>query len=190
MRSDDKAPGASARSRALPVPAVVRTRIQRSAAARRAEPTWRLAVGAGARWRSGVILAERLEPAASAWSGCRDHRGDACRCSSRSVAVFVDPHASLVDEALKLGAIPQFHGDEPAEACEAFAAGPYLKAFHVSGDPAPTAERFARSRGPSSTRPGCSTRPAPAGEAAAPAALSTGRSPAAGRRAASWPAVG
>lgn len=47
------------------------------------------------------------------------------------VAVFVDPPSSLVDEALKAGAIPQFHGDEPADACEAFAAGPYLKAFHV-----------------------------------------------------------
>ena len=45
--------------------------------------------------------------------------------------MFVDPPASLVDEALHAGAIPQFHGDEPAEACEAFAAGPYLKAFHV-----------------------------------------------------------
>jgi len=47
------------------------------------------------------------------------------------VAVFVDPPSSLVDEALKVGAIPQFHGYEPAEACEAFAAGPYLKAYHV-----------------------------------------------------------
>ena len=47
------------------------------------------------------------------------------------VAVFVDPPSSLVDEALKVGAIPQFHGDEPADACEAFAAGPYLKVYHV-----------------------------------------------------------
>jgi len=51
------------------------------------------------------------------------------------VAVFVDPPSSLVDEALKVGATPQFHGSEPADACEAFAAGPYLKAYHVrSGD--------------------------------------------------------
>ena len=51
------------------------------------------------------------------------------------VAVFVEPPSSLVDEALKVGAIPQFHGDEPADACESFAAGPYLKAYHVrSGD--------------------------------------------------------
>lgn len=47
------------------------------------------------------------------------------------VAVFVDPPAPLVDEALEHGAVPQFHGEEPAEACEAFAAGPYLKAYHV-----------------------------------------------------------
>ena len=58
------------------------------------------------------------------------------------VAVFVDPPASLVDEALKLGAIPQFHGNEPAEACEAFAAGPYLKVFPMRGDRATTPEEF------------------------------------------------
>jgi phosphoribosylanthranilate isomerase len=52
------------------------------------------------------------------------------------VAVFVDPPSSLVDEALKVGAIPQFHGDEPAEACESFAAGPYLKAYHVRDEDA------------------------------------------------------
>jgi phosphoribosylanthranilate isomerase len=51
------------------------------------------------------------------------------------VAVFTDPSSSMVDEALKVGAIPQFHGAEPASVCEAFAAGPYLKAYHVgSGD--------------------------------------------------------
>lgn len=52
------------------------------------------------------------------------------------VAVFVDPPSSLVDEALKVGAIPQFHGHEPADLCEAFAAGPYLKAYHVGGQQA------------------------------------------------------
>jgi phosphoribosylanthranilate isomerase len=58
------------------------------------------------------------------------------------VAVFVDPPASLVDEALKLGAIPQFHGDEPADVCEAFAAGPYLKVFPMRSDRATTPEEF------------------------------------------------
>ena len=58
------------------------------------------------------------------------------------VAVFVDPPASLVDEALKVGAIPQFHGYEPPEACEAFAAGPYLKAYHVRADRTPDAAEF------------------------------------------------
>lgn len=63
------------------------------------------------------------------------------------VAVFVDPPSSLVDEALKAGAIPQFHGYEPADACEAFAAGPYLKAYHVRQDHVEaraTFEAFAR----------------------------------------------
>jgi phosphoribosylanthranilate isomerase len=60
------------------------------------------------------------------------------------VAVFVDPPSPLVDEALKVGAIPQFHGDEPADSCEAFAAGPYLKAFHVRAEMPPTPEEFAR----------------------------------------------
>jgi phosphoribosylanthranilate isomerase len=58
------------------------------------------------------------------------------------VAVFVDPPSSLVDEALKAGAIPQFHGYEPAEACEAFAAGPYLKAYHVRPDHVQTRATF------------------------------------------------
>lgn len=58
------------------------------------------------------------------------------------VAVFVDPPSSLVDEALKVGAIPQFHGFEPADACEAFAAGPYLKAYHVRADRVPDAAQF------------------------------------------------
>jgi phosphoribosylanthranilate isomerase len=56
--------------------------------------------------------------------------------------VFVDPPASLVDEALKLGAIPQFHGDEPADVCEAFAAGPYLKVFPMRSDSVTTPEEF------------------------------------------------
>lgn len=58
------------------------------------------------------------------------------------VAVFVDPPSSLVDVALKAGAIPQFHGYEPAEVCEAFAAGPYLKAYHVRADRPRTRAQF------------------------------------------------
>lgn len=58
------------------------------------------------------------------------------------VAVFVDQPSSLVDEALKVGATPQFHGSEPAEACEAFAAGPYLKAYHVRAGEHITKETF------------------------------------------------
>jgi len=58
------------------------------------------------------------------------------------VGVFVDPPSALVDEALKAGAIPQFHGNEPADSCEAFAAGPYLKAYHVRAGHVPERERF------------------------------------------------
>jgi phosphoribosylanthranilate isomerase len=60
------------------------------------------------------------------------------------VAVFVEPPASLVDEALKAGAIPQFHGDEDADSCESFAPGPYLKAYHVRDDDPVSADAFAR----------------------------------------------
>jgi phosphoribosylanthranilate isomerase len=48
----------------------------------------------------------------------------------------------MVDEALKVGAIPQFHGDEPAEACEAFAAGPYLKAYRLRDGGMTTSDDF------------------------------------------------
>ncbi len=60
------------------------------------------------------------------------------------VAVYVDPSSGLVDEALKVGAIPQFHGNEGAEWCEAFAAGPYLKAYHVRPGAPMTPSEFAR----------------------------------------------
>ena len=58
------------------------------------------------------------------------------------VAVFVDPTAALVDEALKSGYIPQFSGNESAGTAEAFAAGPYLKVYHIPSDGAPSRETF------------------------------------------------
>ena len=87
-----------------------------------------LAVDAGAD-AVGVILAERSERRV----GIERFRdiAQSVPAFTTLVAVFVDPPASLVDEALHAGAIPQFHGDEPAEACEAFAAGPYVKAFSI-----------------------------------------------------------
>ena len=88
-----------------------------------------LAVDAGAD-AVGVILAERSERAVTL-ERFREIAASAPALVTL-VAVFVDPPASLVDEALKAGAIPQFHGAEPAAACEAFAAGPYLKAYHVA----------------------------------------------------------
>ena len=87
-----------------------------------------LAVDAGAD-AVGVILAERSERAVSIARFREIAAGVPALVTL--VAVFVDPASSLVDEALKAGAIPQFHGDESADACEAFAAGPYLKAYHV-----------------------------------------------------------
>lgn len=87
-----------------------------------------LAVDAGAD-AVGVILAERSERRVGI-ERLRDI-AQSVPALTTLVAVFVDPPASLVDEALKVGAIPQFHGNEPAEACEAFAAGPYVKAFPI-----------------------------------------------------------
>ena len=99
-----------------------------------------LAVDAGAD-AVGVILAERSERAVSL-ERFRDIAAGVPALVTL-VAVFVDPPSSLVDEALKAGAIPQFHGTEPAEACEAFAAGPYLKAYHVRPGDALRAATFA-----------------------------------------------
>jgi phosphoribosylanthranilate isomerase len=50
------------------------------------------------------------------------------------VGVFVDPPEPLLREGLKAGFTPQFSGNEDAASCEAFAAGPYLKAFHLPPD--------------------------------------------------------
>ncbi len=52
------------------------------------------------------------------------------------VGVFVDPDAEHVREAVSLGYVPQFHGDESARDCEHFAAGRYIKVFHVTPDAA------------------------------------------------------
>lgn len=100
-----------------------------------------LAVGAGAD-AVGVILAERSERRV----GIERFRDIAQSVPALTtlVAVFVDPPASLVDEALHAGAIPQFHGKEPAESCEAFAAGPYLKAFHIEMKRAYYPDEFAQ----------------------------------------------
>ena len=104
-----------------------------------------LAVDAGAD-AVGVILAETSERRVGIET--LRHIAEAVPALVTLVAVFIDPPASLVDEALKVGAIPQFHGHEDAEACEAFAGGPYLKAFHVrDGQPRSRAwfDAFARS---------------------------------------------
>jgi phosphoribosylanthranilate isomerase len=87
-----------------------------------------MAVSAGAD-AVGVILAESSERRVSI-EVLRDI-AESVPALATLVAVFLEPPAPLVDEALKVGAVPQFHGNEPADACEAFAAGPYLKAFHV-----------------------------------------------------------
>jgi phosphoribosylanthranilate isomerase len=90
----------------------------------------------------GVILAEQSERRVSI-ERFRDI-AQAVPAFTTLVAVFVDPPASLVDEALHAGAVPQFHGNEPAEACEAVAAGRYLKAFHVDQRRAYDPDEFAR----------------------------------------------
>lgn len=99
-----------------------------------------LAVDAGAD-AVGVILAEQSERRVTLER--LHHIAQAVPALIALVAVFVDPPSPLVDEALKAGATPQFHGYEDAEACEAFAAGPYLKAFHVGSSRVRTPEDFA-----------------------------------------------
>jgi len=98
-----------------------------------------LAVDAGAD-AVGVILAEGSERRVGIdrFHAIADH----VPALVTLVAVFVDPPSSLVDEALKVGAIPQFHGDEPADLCEAFTGGHYLKAFHVRADRPVSREAF------------------------------------------------
>jgi phosphoribosylanthranilate isomerase len=98
-----------------------------------------LALDAGAD-AVGVILAEESERRASI-ERFREI-AESVPALVPLVAVFVDPAASMVDEALKVGALPQFHGHEPADACEAFAAGPYLKAYHVNAGRPPSRAEF------------------------------------------------
>ncbi len=88
-----------------------------------------MAVDAGAD-AVGVILAEQ-SPRRVSVERLRDI-ATAVPAMITLVAVFVDPPSALVDEALKAGAIPQFHGYEPAASCEAFAGGAYLKAYHIA----------------------------------------------------------
>jgi len=100
-----------------------------------------LAVEAGAD-AVGVILAEQSERRVS----LEQLRtiAQAVPALNSLVAVFVDPSSGLVDEALKVGAIPQFHGHEDGASCEALAAGPYVKAFHVDPTRDYTAQEFDR----------------------------------------------
>jgi phosphoribosylanthranilate isomerase len=117
----------------------VRTRVKICGCASVADVEVAIQAGADA---VGVILAESSERRVSIE---RLHEiAQAVPALIALVAVFVDPPSPLVDEALKVGAIPQFHGYEDAEACEAFAAGPYLKAFHVDRTRVHTAQEFER----------------------------------------------
>ena len=52
------------------------------------------------------------------------------------VGVFVEPTVAQVDAALAAGYVPQFSGNESAQACESVTAGPYIKVFHVPPDSA------------------------------------------------------
>jgi phosphoribosylanthranilate isomerase len=118
---------------------VLRTRIKICGCTSAADVALAVEAGADA---VGVILAERSERRVSV-----EHLrviAQSVPALTSLVAVFDDPSSSLVDEALKVGATPQFHGDEDAESCEAFAAGPYVKVFHI--DPARhyTVEEFDR----------------------------------------------
>ena len=117
----------------------VRTRVKICGC--RSERDVRNAIDAGAD-AVGVILAES-SPRRVSMEAFRDIARVVPALVSL-VAVFVEPPASLVDEALKVGATPQFHGDEDAEWCESLAAGPYLKAYHVRDDDPVDPGAFAR----------------------------------------------
>lgn len=54
------------------------------------------------------------------------------------IAVVVDPSIALVDEALKMGCIPQFCGDEEPRFCEESTEGPYIKVIHIDSSHAPS----------------------------------------------------
>jgi len=115
----------------------VRTRVKICGCTSVADVELAIAAGADA---VGVILAEESERRVSIET--LHEIAEAVPALVALVAVFVDPPSPLVDEALKVGAIPQFHGDEPAVACESFAAGPYLKAYHVRDDAPASRARF------------------------------------------------
>jgi phosphoribosylanthranilate isomerase len=50
------------------------------------------------------------------------------------IGVFVEPAASQVHDAVAMGYVPQFSGNEPAWDCEDAAAGPYIKVYHLAPD--------------------------------------------------------
>lgn len=55
------------------------------------------------------------------------------------VAVFADPSFAQVEEALRIGCVPQFCGEEPPEICERAAAGAYIKVCRVDTNNADSA---------------------------------------------------
>jgi len=58
------------------------------------------------------------------------------------VAVFVEPGAAQVHDLRAAGYLPQFSGNELWQTCEAFAAGPYVKVFHVGAQSAQYPDAF------------------------------------------------
>ena len=58
------------------------------------------------------------------------------------VAVFVEPTQEDVSEALRAGFIVQFSGRELWQTTEAFAAGPYVKTYHVDAAAPPMPSEF------------------------------------------------
>ncbi|GAC1410319.1 MAG: phosphoribosylanthranilate isomerase [Candidatus Velthaea sp.] len=98
-----------------------------------------LAVDAGAD-AVGVIFAAE-SPRAVSMEAAREIAG-AMPAYVQLVAVFVDPAHTLVAEALQSGFIAQFSGRELWQTTEAFAAGPYVKTYHVEPAAVPTPAEF------------------------------------------------
>ncbi|GAC1427681.1 MAG: phosphoribosylanthranilate isomerase [Candidatus Velthaea sp.] len=115
----------------------MRTRIKMCGITSAAEA--RLAVDAGAD-AIGVIFAKESARAVSLETA-REIAG-AMPAYVQMVAVFVEPPHTLVAQALQAGYIAQFSGHELWQTTEAFAAGPYVKTYHVAATSAPSVAEF------------------------------------------------
>jgi phosphoribosylanthranilate isomerase len=92
-----------------------------------------LAVDAGAD-ALGMIFAESPRRISMERAGAIVH---AVPLFMTLVAVFVDASPTCVQDAVRIGCVPQFCGDESPELCERAPLRPYIKVCHVSEQDTP-----------------------------------------------------